>query len=298
MIRPRDGNHDSEAETRFVALDIGGTKIMAASADASGAMVRIERASTPLKLNDGLRVIDELIAKVSGGKPIGGIGAAAGGPLDWRTGVVSPLHQPEWRDVRLKERMEERWGCRFEVDVDTNVAALGEYHQMARKPARLLYLTISTGMGGGFVVDGRIYRGKDGGHPEVGHQSVHYRCSAAAVVSCSCGATGCLEALVSGNGIRRHYLKAPEELSDGEWEEIAWNLGQGLRNLAAIYAPDTIILGGGVVFGAGDRFLQRAVEVMRANLKIVQAPDVSRSLLGENNVLQGALLLARTGQAP
>ena len=276
-----------------VGLDIGGTKLIVASADMQGHILKRERASTPRGLLEGLALIDEMIEQVREGAEIAGIGAAAGGPLDWRTGVISPLHQPEWREVALKERMERIYRCSFHVDVDANLAALAEYHHHAReRPARLLYLTISTGMGGGLVENGLISRGMNGGHPEVGHQSVHYRLAEGRTVACPCGSNGCLEALVSGNGIRRLYRKPPEELSPPEWEEVAWNLGQGLRNLAVICLPDEIVIGGGVAFGARETLLAPAIEVMRDHLKIVPHPKVSASELGEHNVLAGAILLA------
>jgi len=276
----------------FVGLDIGGTKLIVASADEHGRTIKRERAATPLPLDKGLALLDEMIAEVSGGAPIGGIGAAAGGPLNWETGVVSPLHQPEWRDVPLKALMEEKYQCRFSVDVDTNVAALAEHHHCAQKPAKLLYLTLSTGMGGGFIVDGEIYRGMNGEHPEVGHQSVLYRLATQRTVACACGSSGCLEALVSGSGIRRLYRKPPEELTSSECEEVAWNLGQGLRNLATIYLPDVIVVGGGVAFGARETLLMPAIQVMRDHLKIVPHPKIHASELGENNVLGGAILMA------
>jgi len=276
----------------FVGLDIGGTKFIAASADENGRIIKRERAPTPLPLDKGLALLDEMIAAVTEGAPIAGMGAAAGGPLNWETGVVSPLHQPEWRNIPLKEIMEAKYHCRFDVDVDTNLAALAEHRHAEGKASKLLYLTVSTGMGGGFVVDGEIYRGMNGEHPEVGHQSVPYRLSEGRTVACPCGSNGCLEALVSGSGIRRLYRKPPEELASNEWEEVAWNLGQGLRNLAVIYLPDAIVLGGGVVFGARDTLLNPAIEVMRDHLKIVPHPRVYASDLGQNNVLGGAILLA------
>jgi predicted NBD/HSP70 family sugar kinase len=222
------------------------------------------------------------------------MGAAIGGPLDARRGVVSPLHQPRWRDVPLKALMEARWGCPFSVDVDTNVAALGEYAAGATA-SRLLYLTLSTGMGGGFLIDGKIYYGMREAHPEVAHQAIPYRCAFPERVACSCGAPDCLEALVSGNGIRRIYGKPAEQLSDAEWSEVAYNLGQGLRNLATIYAPDLIILGGGVAVGGGERLLSEARQVMTSYLRLVPAPELRLSQLGYDTALLGALVIARHG---
>jgi predicted NBD/HSP70 family sugar kinase len=276
----------------FIGLDIGGTKMIAASADETGRILKRERAATPLPLDEGLALLDRMIAAVSEGAPIAGMGAAAGGPLDWETGVVSPLHQPEWRDIPLKALMEAKYHCRFRVDVDTNVAALAEHHHAARRVSKLLYITLSTGMGGGLVVDGEIYRGMNGAHPEVGHQAVPYRAAGGRTVACPCGSDGCLEALVSGGGIRRLYRKPAEELTAPEWEEVAWNLGQGLRNLALIYLPDVIVLGGGVAFGAREELVNPAIQVMREHLKIVPHPAVHVSEMGENNVLAGAILLA------
>jgi len=279
----------------YIGLDIGGTKLMAAAAGANGQILRRTRAATSTSLEQDLATLHQMTAEVSAGAHILGMGAAIGGPLDWQSGVVSPLHQPAWRNVPLKELMTARWGCPFWVDVDTNIAALGEYSFGGVNARRFLYLTLSTGMGGGFLVDGKIYRGKDGAHPEAAHQSVHYRCSNPQAVQCECGAPDCLEALVSGNAIRRIYGKPAEQLGADEWAEVAFNLGQGLRNLAVLYAPDVIRLGGGVTVGAGEGFLAQAHQVMVERLKLVPAPEVSLSRLGYDTALMGAIAVAIHG---
>ena len=276
----------------FIGLDIGGTKIMVASANGEGNILQRVRTATSTSLEADLENIHSMIKEVRAEEEILGMGAAIGGPLDWEQGIVSPLHQPAWRNVPLKSIMEERWQCPFHVDVDTNVAALGEYRWGGLSAERFLYLTLSTGMGGGFLIDGKIYRGEGGAHPEVGHQSIHLRCSNASAIQCECGAPDCLEALVSGNGIRRIYGKPAEVLKSEEWEEVAYNLGQGLRNMAALYAPDLIRIGGGVAVGAGQRFVSLAREVMEAHLKLVPAPRVELSQLGYDTALRGAIALA------
>lgn len=276
----------------FIGLDIGGTKIMVASADREGTILRRARRATSTSLEEDLTNINNMIAEVSGKEDIMGMGAAIGGPLDWEQGIVSPLHQPAWRSIPLKAMMESKWGCPFQVDVDTNVAAVGEYRWGGVSAGRFLYLTLSTGMGGGFLVDGKVYRGQDGAHPEVGHQSIHFRCANPAAVQCECGAPDCLEALVSGNGIRRIYGKPAEVLSLEEWEEVAYNLGQGLRNMAALYAPNLIRIGGGVAVGGGEKFIRRAQEVMEEHLKLVPSPQVALSDLGYDTALRGAIAMA------
>jgi predicted NBD/HSP70 family sugar kinase len=188
--------------------------------------------------------------------------------------------------------MESKWDCPLLVDVDTNVAALGEYRWGGISAKRFLYLTLSTGMGGGFLVDGKVYRGGDGAHPEAGHQSIHFRSKNPQAVQCECGAPDCLEALVSGNGIRRIYGKPAEALSLEEWEEVAYNLGQGLRNLAALYAPDVISIGGGVALGGGEDLIRAATKVMEVHLRLVPVPHVGLSRLGYDTALRGAVALA------
>jgi len=282
--------------TVFVGLDIGGTKIMVAAADRDGNILRRARADTSTSLETDLANINRMIAEVAAEEEIMGMGAAIGGPLDWEQGIVSPLHQPAWRNVPLKAMMESKWGCAFRVDVDTNVAAVGEYRWGGILAKRFLYLTLSTGMGGGFLVDGQIYRGQDGAHPEVGHQSINFRSSNLRAVQCECGAPDCLEALVSGNGIRRIYGKPAEVLTSQEWDEVAYNLGQGLRNMAVLYAPDLIRIGGGVAVGGGENFIHAAKIVMEEHLKLVPAPQVELSRLGYDTALRGAIAMALPGQ--
>lgn len=112
----------------YIGLDIGGTKTLVHSVNEKGEEISRLRMDTPYKLNDGLNMLFNMINEVSQNSQIKGIGAAVGGPLDLKKGTVSPLHQPDWRDVPLKKIIEDRYSCPFYFDVDTNVAALCEYH--------------------------------------------------------------------------------------------------------------------------------------------------------------------------
>lgn len=279
----------------YIGLDIGGTKLMAASANHNGEILQRVRQQTPVTLEEGLSTIKSIVIKLARDRKIKTIGAAIGGPLDWQTGIVSPLHQPAWRNVPLKQIMEEEFGCPFYVDVDTNVAALGEYKFGDEQPGRLFYMTISTGVGGGFLINGKIYRGMADEHPEVGHHAIHYFCSHPENVICECGAPDCLEALISGNGIRQIYGKPAEKLNDAEWQEVAHNLGLGLRNIACFYTPDMIVLGGGVTVGGGEKLIEHAVQTMHEHLKIVSAPEIRISKLGYDTALMGAIAVAIDG---
>ena len=100
---------------------------------------------------------------------------------------------------------------------------------------------------------------------------------------------------MSGNGIRRVYGKSAESLSEQEWDEVAHNLGQGLRNLAAIYLPDVIVLGGGVAVGRGQKLIALASKVMQAHIRILKTPEVRLSKLGYDTALLGAVVVAIHG---
>ncbi len=284
--------------TLWLALDIGGTRSRAAAVTNTGAFVRRAQAATPLALEAGVELIWRLADDVLAGERPQAVGVSIGGPLDWRSGRVSPLHQPAWRDIPFRDMVAGRFGCPVYLDVDTNIAVAGEYLADPTRPQRLLYLTLSTGMGGGFLVGGRIYRGGDDAHPEVAHQAIPFRCRHPERVVCECGGEGCLEALISGNGIRRIYGVPAEELDPEAWSEVAYNLGQGLRNLTVICAPDVIVLAGSVALGGGAPLLAGALQVLHRNVRIVPIPQVRLSTLGPDSALIGAATVARLGYDP
>ena len=289
-----------DMQKQYVGIDLGGTKIIVACADEKGNIIKKVKNDTPLGLDDGIAMIKNMVKEVSSSPA--SIGCACGGPLDWRSGIVSPLHQPKWRAVPLRQIMEKEFGCRFYVDVDTNVAALGEYFfGSAAAHKNFIYITLSTGMGAGKLQDGKICRGK--GHPEMAHQSfaLSLKNAQASFVHdnylCECGAKHCLETYVSGNAIRRIYGKPAEQITDDNViREIAQNFGEGLRNIAALYSPEAIIIGGGVAYGWGERLLAPAREVVSQNLKIVPVPKIKLASLGYNSALMGSIALAIHGE--
>ncbi|MBI4174913.1 MAG: ROK family protein [Candidatus Aenigmarchaeota archaeon] len=279
----------------FIGIDLGGTKTIIAVANEDGKIKDSVKFATPNDLKGGLEKIIESVRKLSLNPAA--IGCACGGPLDYRNGVVSPVHMPEWRGVPLKETMEKEFGCPFFVDVDTNVAALGEHRfGKAGQFRNFIYITLSTGMGAGKLVDGKIYRGL--GHPEMAHQSFAASLDNAngfdlSSHRCECGAEGCLEAFVSGNAIRRIYGKPAEEITDPKiLEEIAKNFGEGLRNIIALHSPDAIFIGGGIAYGLGDRLLVPAENHAKQNLKIVPFPEIRLASLGYDSALMGSIALA------
>jgi predicted NBD/HSP70 family sugar kinase len=273
---------------RYIGIDLGGTKIQVAAADAQGAIIARTRSATPESLAEGLALLQTMIAEVAAGAPIAGVGVAIGGPIHALSGVVSPLHQAQWRDVPLGELLATWTGAPWRIEVDTDAAAMAEYCAGGHKVSRLLYITVSTGVGGGFVIDGAIQRGAGGAHPEFGHQVV----TTADPVVCGCGATGCLESLVSGRALERRHGRPAAELTDAEFAAAGKLLGLGLRNAATLLSPDLIALGGGVVVGGGERLLAAARAEVAQGVRLVPAPRIVVSALGYDTALRGSLVLA------
>jgi predicted NBD/HSP70 family sugar kinase len=163
------------------------------------------RFPTPQELGEGLRQLFAAIEAVAAGARIAAIGVSIGGPIDRVAGTVSPLHQPQWRQLPLRALLEERFGCPCAIEVDTDAAALGEWHFGQQRRSPLLYVTLSTGVGAGMVIEGELYRGVAGAHPELGHQVVPNEFEDGNPVLCACGAENCLEALISGRALERRF---------------------------------------------------------------------------------------------
>ena len=310
--------------TAFVGVDLGGTQIRAILRDAQGAIV--SRASILTQASDGqkqviARIIETVRQTVSGipWGTIGGIGIGVPGPVDPWTGVVLQApNLPGWRDVPIRDIVQSAFGVPVEVGNDANLAALGEHMYGAGiGVANLIYVTISTGIGGGIIADGKLLLGAKGLAGEFGHQTL-----VPDGPLCGCGNRGCLEALGSGTAIARMAREAVArgqgqkllELAQGSVEALdarivasaaragdavaqdilrcaATYVGIGLANVVNILNPELIVLGGGVTRMGELLFdpvreviAQRAMPAMRA-VRIVPAA------LGGDVVLFGAVAL-------
>lgn len=278
----------------YAGIDFGATKTIAVSADEKGNIINQIQKNTPQKLEDGIEMFKELIYEISSESKIIAIGCATGGPLDWKRGIINFLHMPTWRNVNLKEIMEKEFSCPFYVDNDCNVAAIGELvFGEGKNYNDFIYITISTGVGAGIIKHKKIFRGLDGEHPELGHQIVET--SELYDVTCRCGAKNCLESLIAGYIIEKHYGKPAEMLSEKEWKKIGYILGQGLRNIIIMHAPEVIFLGGGVALGARNKLLDPALKVVEEQVKIVKLPLIKLTSLGYDAPIKGSIALAMKG---
>src|SRR3990170_5323688 len=191
----------------YAAVDLGGTKVRALVADRSGRVLGDD--IRPSGAAEGLetvlaRMVESLDAALARAgverEQLAGLGLASPGAVDVERGVVPNAPQlPGWQDVPLARLMAERVGVPTLLENDASAAALGEHRFGAGRGSRhMLYITVSTGLGGGIIIDGELYRGKSGAAGELGHMIIDIDGP-----SCGCGARGCLEALASGTAIAR-----------------------------------------------------------------------------------------------
>jgi glucokinase len=256
----------TEPRALVLGLDIGGTKLAAGIVDPSGVVHSFLVA--PTRGDEGPeKVVERLLdlgrqAVDAAGVPwaaVAGVGVACGGPLDVARGVLSPLHLPGWHDVPLRDLAERAYGLPVVLDNDATAAAAGEHRYGAGAGVTsMVYLTLSTGVGGGVIVGGRPYRGTDGNGAELGHVTVDWR----GRVCRGCGRRGCLEAYVSGTSIAERAREAglgcgtAEEVAaaalSGDagaarvWDETVEALACGLTSIVNVLEPELVVIGGGV----------------------------------------------------
>lgn len=272
----------------MVGIDLGGTKIAAALFDSKGTVLKrelMETAGARTAKEVVQRMID-MIRSVSEGRPLTGVGLASPGAVNSQDGIViHGTNLPEWDNVPLKHWMELELGVEVKVVNDANAAAWGEYVRGAGKGAdNMVYVTFSTGIGAGIVIDGKLLLGKNSFAGELGHNIIDPNGT-----ECSCGRFGCWEVFASGTAIRDMALRSMEsrpsmitELANinGEkitsrhvFEAMALNdpvavevidrsihyMALGLANAVHTFNPDRIVIGGGVS-KAGDLLFPALVE--------------------------------------
>jgi glucokinase len=275
------------ARIASVGVDLGGTNIRAAVLD--GGMHILGRSERQTRAHEDANAVIRRIATCVrealeqasvAGEEVAGVGVGAAGLTDWRTGVVVLASNLGWKNVPLKERLEQELdGPRVEVDKDTNAAALAEARLGAgREFKHFLYVTAGTGIGGGLILDGALYRGATGGAGDVGHIVVDPEGP-----RCGCGDHGCVEVFSSGAGMVDRAREAlaeggdevdssaldPERLTTEDIFDAARRgdavatrvveragaaLGLALADYVNINNPEAIVLGGGVT-RAGETYL-------------------------------------------
>jgi len=310
-----------------IGIDIGGTKVAAGVVDENGTIVADRRVPTPGSgAADVERAIADLVLDLRRSHDVVAVGIGAAGFVDINRSTVLFAPNVAWRDEPLRDEVAKLVDLPVVVENDANAAAWGEYRFGAgRGEDHMVCVTVGTGIGGGVVLGGQLYRGKFGIGAEFGHLQV--------VVDgrrCGCGQVGCWEQYCSGRAllheareiadVRKDYGKRLLELGGGSPEGIEapevtkaamegdpaalecfsvvgrW-LGQGLANLAALLDPGCFVVGGGVA-DAGDLLLDPA---RRTFGKVLTGtgnrprPEIRHAHLGNRAGMVGAADLARLG---
>ena len=290
----------------ILAIDIGGTKLAAALVDREGVVLRRAEIPTPAA-PPGERgtVADTLIdlaRQVVGEDRPAAVGVASAGPLDIAAGTVSPVNIPSWRDFPLRDTVADAFpGAQTVLVGDAVAAAVGEHWRGAGIGAdAMLGIVVSTGVGGGLVLNGLVYPGPTGNAGHFGHIPTDLE-----PVPCACGMTGCVEALASGPSMVRAATRqgwqgsSAKELADdaragnpvalAAFDRAADALACGFVGAAALIDLDVVVIGGGVA-AAGPVLLDplRAHLKRRASLGFVQRLRALPGTLGRDAGLIGA----------
>lgn len=290
-----------------LGLDLGGTQVRAALIH--GARI-LARAAEPTDVAGGppavLRQFHRLIAQVDPGQSATALGISSPGPLDTETGTVLSIPTlPGWEGLPLRDLLARDSGLPVTLENDGIAAAFGEWRHGAGQGLRhLVYVTVSTGIGGGVVVDGRLLHGRRGMAGHVGHLPL------ADGPLCSCGAPGCFEALASGTALARaargRLATCPNPTARDVVEAArhgdpvaldliateARHLGTGFAALLHLYSPEAIVMGGGVA-QAFDLLEPTLMATLRARaMPAFRDVPVIRAGLGQDSGLIGAAALA------
>ena len=294
------------------AVDIGGTKIAVGMVDAEGKVLARRDCPTngDAEYSRALRNIEEMLhatARQANAK-ISGIGIGSTGPIFPLTGEIGDVNFfPGWKGENPVKDLARLFQVNVAIENDADAAALGEAGWGAgQNKKRLIYVTVGTGIGTGFIVDGQLYRGVDYSHPEIGHHVID-----ANGPPCSCGFRGCWESLAAGPAMTAWMEKeappdyphrgdlsakricelavAGDELAIRAVNREAFYLGLGLANLVTLFTPDAIVLGGSVMNSA-DLFLDGARKIIRESCRFVpyEKTELTLASLGTDANLIGA----------
>jgi len=296
----------------IAAVDIGGTKIAVGLIDSDGRV--LSRVESPTQADHGyakaldrtIKMIHELVS--TSGQAIDGIGIGSTGPVYPLTGEIGDVNfLPGWQGENPVRDLQQAFHVPVAMENDADAAALAEAGWGAGKnKKRLVYVTVGTGIGSGIILDGRVYRGVDYAHPEIGHHLID-----PSGPPCLCGFRGCWESLAAGPAMvswleskalpdysHRANLTAKRicELAR-EGDALALQavqretryLGLGLANLVTLFTPDAIVLGGSVMKSA-DLFLDGIRHIICESCRYVPfaRTEITLASLGEDTNLIGA----------
>lgn len=306
-------------------VDLGGTKIGIGIVDSDGKIIAKVKVPTPVKegkqavLNSIVKGIEDVITKANlKTSDLLGIGVGSPGPLSSKLGIIyNPNNLPGFENVEMVKFLNEKFGTNVKLQNDANAAALGEYiFGTGKGTENFVYVTVSTGIGGGLIINGKIFEGANSNAVEIGHMTILDDGPA-----CSCGNIGCYEALASGTALQRFareaVLKGEETLikeiagdRDIKAEDVfkayhrgdklaaklveqeAYYLGVGMINIIALYNPERIAIGGGVS-NEFDVFYDKMMETIekRALKPSLKVCDIVKAKVDDVGIVGAASLI-------
>ena len=290
-----------------LALDIGGTKLAAGLVDDQGVVLRSER--VPTEPADPWPALADLIGRVVGDQRIDGVGIGCGGPLTWPAGAVSPLNIPGWRDFPLRARVSDLLpGVPVRLHNDAVALAVAEHWQGAGQgAAEMIGMVVSTGVGGGLILGGRLVDGATGNAGHIGHVVVEPEGPL-----CACGGRGCLEAVARGPATVAWARERGSVAQDGatlaalaaQGDEVALAalarsgtaVGRVVAWSAALLDVPVVVVGGGLA-QSGAPFWDPMLAAVRetAVLPFLRTLRVVPPALGPDAGLVGAAALVLAG---
>lgn len=282
-----------------VAVDIGGTKLATAVVDSQGtilaeAMSPTEGADAQALFDVVVDLVDAVVTKAAVSEAsLLACGVGSGGPMARFGETVSPLNIEQWREFPLKRGLADHLGLPTWLDNDGKALALGEgWLGAARGKANFMSMVVSTGVGGGIVLDGRLLDGQDGNAGHIGHLIVEPDGR-----QCGCGAFGCLEAEASGTAIAAITGRDPAEADDDMKRRTGTLVGRGVASVCNLLDLELVCVAGSVALGYGDLFFDAAQTELTARARIGHARG-SRIVVGglaANGPLIGAAAVAWRG---
>jgi glucokinase len=313
----------------FAGVDLGGTKILAGVFDSG--LNCLGRAKVSTKSERGPEEVMERIARCVRDavdecdrdlKQVKAVGVGAPGTVDAATGRVIFAPNLGWEDVALKKTLEKELGTPVFVENDANAAVLGVYEtELSAKPRHVVGIFLGTGIGGGIILDGKLFSGFTGTAGEIGHMVLQV-----GGPKCNCGNQGCFEALASRTAIFRKLteavaagkktilteslgpdladlrsgdlrkaIKKGDKLVETIIEEAAEYTGIAVANLINIINPEVVVLGGGVIDALGDEMMAIILETARdyGMSGALKGVDIIASKNGDDAGIVGAAVLAR-----
>jgi glucokinase len=314
----------------IVGIDIGGTKVAGGLVTPHGRLVK--SAIVPTRAAEGFKtsftqivgLIESLLQEAGGKDKVIGIGMCAPGPINPKLGsVINPPNLPGWRNIQLERKIHRYFGLPAKVENDANAAGLAEALFGAAKGYHdVFYVTVSTGIGTGIIINKKIYHGKNGVAGEGGHISIDYRSS----YRCGCGTLGCIEALAAGPGMaRRTRVKLEQEhtlpsllreitgghlsritpkmiqeaalahdpVAQSIIDETGFLLGVWLAGMITLLDPEAIVIGGGVAQIGRPLFkkIRETIPLYTINRRFAVKTPLLPAMLQKNVGVYGAAAL-------